>query len=91
MEQLTALGLMPFACDRFFDTEVNTIEFFLSLRPEPDTEKAIASWQGMASEAKGFIHKASKSSRQPARALSSIKAPLRAISARFRSSSAGKS
>jgi hypothetical protein len=89
MEQLSALGLMPFACDRFFDTEVNTIEFFVSLRPEPDTEKAIASWQGMASEAKVF--KASKLSRQPARVLSSIKAPLRAISARFRSASARKS
>lgn len=83
-EQLAALGLVQFACDRFFDTEINTIEFFVWLRPESDTEKVVASWRRMASEAKPFsnarnLRQLSGSFAIRARRVAS---PLRALSTR---------
>ncbi|MEX3901049.1 methyltransferase domain-containing protein [Paraburkholderia sp. BR10954] len=74
MAQLCSLGLVEFACDRFFDTEVNTIEFFVSLRPEADTEKSVASWQRMASEATHPPKYASRLTQEPARLKSAVRA-----------------
>jgi hypothetical protein len=88
LEQLSALGLVQFACDQFFDTEVNTIEFFVSLRPETDTEKIVASWQHMASEVRldTTVSHAQPVTASAAKASWRIGAPLRAISTRFRRS-----
>lgn len=87
LEQLSTLGLVQFACDRFFDTDVNTIEFFVWLRPETDTLKIVSSWQRMASEAKTLPGR----SRRPfldasATGTWKVTKPLRALSRRlFRS------
>lgn len=50
LEQLGKLGLVSFVCERFFDTEKDSIEFFVSLRPETDVEKVVASWRHMAQQ-----------------------------------------
>lgn len=67
------------ACDRFFDTEVNTIEFFVSLRPEANTEKIVASWRRMASEVSHPPKFVSRLTQEPAR----FKSALRAVCTRL--------
>ncbi|MBT2321961.1 methyltransferase domain-containing protein [Variovorax paradoxus] len=48
LEQLGALGLISFECDCFNDTEPDTIEFFVALRPSKDVAAIVESWQKMA-------------------------------------------
>jgi SAM-dependent methyltransferase len=43
MEQLASLGLTTLACERAFDTEVNTHEFFVIMRPAARLQ-AVESW-----------------------------------------------
>jgi hypothetical protein len=58
LERLGELGLVPFVCERFFDTEEDSIEFFVSLRPETDIETIVASWRHMAQHVRvnGLAH-----------------------------------
>ncbi|WP_188130945.1 methyltransferase domain-containing protein [Paraburkholderia panacisoli] len=92
MEQLSALELVQFACDRFINTEFNTIEFFVSLRPETDTEKVVASWQRIASEAREAVSvlPSHKVATLRARASRALQNPLRAISSRLRGARVAK-
>jgi 2-polyprenyl-3-methyl-5-hydroxy-6-metoxy-1,4-benzoquinol methylase len=84
-EQLSALGLVQFACERFIDTEVNTIEFFVWLKPETDKAKIVASWQRMGEEAKASMPPSRLRLRSATAITKSkkITAPLRAASARL--------
>jgi hypothetical protein len=86
LEQLSRYGLVAFACDRFFDTEVNTIEFFVALRPETDTAKIVASWQRMAAEAtmRAIPSRWRRFAKRPGTARDKVVAALRAISTRVR-------
>lgn len=45
MIELAGGGLVPFACTRFIDTEVNEIEFFAALQVCRDPQQAEASWR----------------------------------------------
>ncbi len=46
-EQLGKLGLITFACDEFFDTEPNSIEFFVSMRRSSEIDDIASSWHRM--------------------------------------------
>lgn len=48
MEQLAAAGLISLSCEQFFDTERDTIEFFVALRPCEDRARVVDSWRRMA-------------------------------------------
>jgi len=48
LEQLGRAGLIKLACDRFFDTTENTIEFFVALKASDDRTFVAGSWQRMA-------------------------------------------
>lgn len=47
MADLARCKLLEFACDAVVPTAHNTFEFFVRLRPEPDHEKVLESWQSM--------------------------------------------
>lgn len=49
---LARQGLLGFACERFYDTEVDNLEFILALRQDDDTARCAASWEDMAARAK---------------------------------------
>jgi hypothetical protein len=44
---LSQLDLLGFACETFFDTEKNELEFFLHMTPSDDKEHITSSWQNM--------------------------------------------
>lgn len=46
-EALARVGLMKFRCARFFDTDVNNLEFFVILARCEDQTEAVASWRRM--------------------------------------------
>jgi 2-polyprenyl-3-methyl-5-hydroxy-6-metoxy-1,4-benzoquinol methylase len=46
-EGLAMVGLLPFACEGFHDTEHNQLEFFVKLRPCDDREEIVKSWRQM--------------------------------------------
>ncbi len=48
--ELTAHELIEFECVSFHDTERGSIEFFVNLRPCTNRQRAMESWQQMASE-----------------------------------------
>jgi len=45
MADIADVGLLPFACDQYYDTELYQIEFFVSLRPCDDPKEAAASFR----------------------------------------------
>ncbi len=48
LQQLAEVGLVDFACERFFDTERNQLEFFVWLQASSDRAYVIESWRRMA-------------------------------------------
>jgi hypothetical protein len=46
-EQAAGLGLIKFACEAFFDTELYQIEFFVHLRECADRRRLVESWRRM--------------------------------------------
>ena len=48
LAQLGAAGLISLSCEQFFDTEPNTIEFFVTLRACKDQTRVVDSWRRMA-------------------------------------------
>lgn len=55
--QLSAHGLVNFACENFYDTEWNNIEFFVAMRVSDDRDQNVRSWDLMANAARDFIPK----------------------------------
>ncbi|MFM0306289.1 methyltransferase domain-containing protein [Paraburkholderia sp. RL17-383-BIF-A] len=51
MGQMADVGMVDFACERFYDTAKYTFEFFVSLRPCADRAQIIKSWKRMEDEA----------------------------------------
>jgi len=51
--QLVEGDFIRFGCERFFDTEKNTIEFFVVLKRYDDRDSAIESWRLMSDHASG--------------------------------------
>lgn len=47
MAELARCELLGFACDWIVPTAPDTFEFFVSMGPEPDFAKALASWQAL--------------------------------------------
>ncbi|TCK43960.1 methyltransferase family protein [Paraburkholderia sp. BL8N3] len=60
LSQLSARGLINFACDKFHDTERDSIEFFVAMRVSDDRDQNARSWELMASAARDFNPKMSK-------------------------------
>lgn len=58
--QLSARRLVNFACDKFYDTERNNIEFFVAMRASDEQDQNARSWERMASAARDFIPKMSE-------------------------------
>jgi SAM-dependent methyltransferase len=51
-EQLGRAGLIQLACERFHDTEENTIEFFVALKASDDRTLVAESWRSMSEAAR---------------------------------------
>lgn len=50
MEQLAEYGYLNFKCNKFFDTEVNNLEFHISLQKCSNQDESIRSWRQLQEE-----------------------------------------
>ena len=52
MSQIAECGLIDFTCDEFYDTELNQLEFIVSMQPSSDRQSIVQSWYRMADAAR---------------------------------------
>jgi hypothetical protein len=80
-KQLAENDLLHFECDWFIDSQENTFEFFVSLKPCSDKQRMLQSWQKMQDETQNGASFAVGISSEARMTIDSLRAEIDALKA----------